>query len=66
MQPVQDHHPASMEAVTAIVMVTVGFQEVWDFMHNTFMCSHFSLSSKSVASNGKHAAIVLILNGKPG
>ena len=28
MQPVQDHHPASMEAVTAIVMVTARFQGV--------------------------------------
>jgi hypothetical protein len=38
MQLVQDHHPASMEAVTADVMVTAGFQEVWDFMHKTFSC----------------------------
>ena len=51
MQPVQDHYPASMEAVTTVVMVTVGFQEDWDFMHKTFMCSNFSLSSKSVASS---------------
>ena len=52
MQPVRDHYPASMEAVTAVVMITVGFQDVWDFMRkNILMCSHFSLSSKSVASS---------------
>jgi hypothetical protein len=27
-----------MEAVTAVVMITVGFQEIWDFMRKTLSC----------------------------
>ncbi len=34
-QPARDHYPESTEAVTAIVMITVGFQEVWDFIRTT-------------------------------
>jgi hypothetical protein len=31
-QPVRDHYSTSTEAVTAAVMITVGFQYVWDFI----------------------------------
>ena len=31
------HNPASVEAATAVLMISIGFQQVWEFIPKRFM-----------------------------